>query len=135
MASRWSQDVYIKAYRFAAEAHWNRSKKQHVPGTDIPYLMHFSMVAMEVIPALEKETGLNGNLAVQCALLHDTIEDTDTTPMMTWSNHSGPWLQTASSLSPRMTRLARISPTINAKRARWRTALRESKNNQRRSGS
>jgi (p)ppGpp synthase/HD superfamily hydrolase len=79
MASKWSQDVYIKAYRFAAEAHWGRSKKQRVPGTDIPYLMHFSMVAMEVIAALEKETGLDGNLAVQCALLHDTIEDTDTT--------------------------------------------------------
>jgi (p)ppGpp synthase/HD superfamily hydrolase len=79
MASEWSQDIYIKAYRFAAEVHWNRKKKQVVPGTDIPYLMHFSLVAMEVIAALDKEPGLDGNLAVQCALLHDTIEDTDTT--------------------------------------------------------
>ena len=54
MASEWSQDIYINAYRFAAEAHWNRKKKQVVPGTDIPYLMHFSLVAMEVIAALEK---------------------------------------------------------------------------------
>ena len=77
MASEWSQDVY--AYRFAAEAHWNSGNKQLVPGTDIPYLMHFSLVAMEVIAALEKEAGLDGNLAVQCALLHDTIEDTDVT--------------------------------------------------------
>lgn len=76
MASEWSQDIYIRAYRFAAEAHWNSRKKQIVPGTDIPYLMHFSMVAMEVIAALEKESALDGNLAVQCALLHDTIEDT-----------------------------------------------------------
>ncbi|MFC1856877.1 HD domain-containing protein [Thermodesulfobacteriota bacterium] len=79
MASEWSQDVYINAYRFAAEAHWKSGNKQLVPGTDIPYLMHFSLVAMEVIAALEKEAGLNGDLAVQCALLHDTIEDTDTT--------------------------------------------------------
>ena len=79
MASEWSQDIYINAYRFAAEAHWNSENKQLVPGTDIPYLMHFSRVAMEVIAALEKEAGLDGNLAVQCALLHDTIEDTDTT--------------------------------------------------------
>ena len=79
MASEWSQDVYINAYRFAAEAHWKSDNKQLVPGTDIPYLMHFSLVAMEVIAALEKEAGLDGNLAVQCALLHDTIEDTDTT--------------------------------------------------------
>ena len=79
MASEWSQDIYISAYRFAAAAHWNSKKKQIVPGTDIPYLMHFSLVAMEVIAALEKESGLDGNLAVHCALLHDTIEDTETT--------------------------------------------------------
>lgn len=78
MASIWSQDVYINAYRFAAEAHWSTEKKQIVPGTEIPYLMHFSLVAMEVIAALGVESGLNGNLAVQCALLHDTIEDTNT---------------------------------------------------------
>jgi len=79
MASEWSQDIYIRAYRFAAAAHWNSNNKQLVPGSDIPYLMHFSIVAMEVIAALEKEAGLDGNLAVQCALLHDTIEDTETT--------------------------------------------------------
>ena len=79
MASEWSQDIYISAYRFAAEAHWNSKIKQVVPGTDIPYLMHFSMVSMEVIAVLEKESDLDGDLAVQCALLHDTIEDTDTT--------------------------------------------------------
>lgn len=79
MASEWSQDIYINAYRFAAEAHWNSKKRQVVPGTDIPYLMHFSLVAMEVIAALDKEAGFDGNLAVQCALLHDTIEDTGTT--------------------------------------------------------
>jgi (p)ppGpp synthase/HD superfamily hydrolase len=75
----WSQDSYLKAYWFAAKAHWNSTNRQVVPGTDIPYLMHFSFVAMEVIAALEKESGLDGNLAIQCALLHDTIEDTDTT--------------------------------------------------------
>lgn len=79
MGSDWSPDVYIKAYRYAAAAHWNSDTQQLVSGTDIPYLMHFSMVAMEVIAALGKEPDLDGNLAVQCALLHDTIEDTDTT--------------------------------------------------------
>ena len=77
MPSNWSQDIYIKAYKFAAKAHWD--KTQLVPGTDIPYLMHFSFVAMEIVAALAVESGLNGNLAVQCALLHDTMEDTDVT--------------------------------------------------------
>ena len=34
---------------------------------------------MEVTAALEKERALDGNLAVQCTLPHDTMEDTDTT--------------------------------------------------------
>jgi (p)ppGpp synthase/HD superfamily hydrolase len=33
------------------------------------------MVSMEVIAGLQAESGLDGNLAVQCALLHDVIED------------------------------------------------------------
>ena len=75
MTSTWSQDLYIKAYRFAADAH----NGQLFPGTELPYIMHISFVAMEVIAALENDHGLDGNLAVQCALLHDTLEDTCTT--------------------------------------------------------
>jgi len=74
-SSRWSQDAYIKAYRFAAERH----KGQLVPDTEWSYLAHLSMVSMEIIAALNYETDMNGNLAVQVAILHDTIEDTDTT--------------------------------------------------------
>jgi (p)ppGpp synthase/HD superfamily hydrolase len=77
MPSDWSQDAYIQAYRFAAQAHWE--KHQLVPGTRIPYLMHFTLVAMEIVAALAVEPSLDGNLSVQCALLHDTLEDTDTT--------------------------------------------------------
>jgi len=76
MSTNWSQDLYIQAYRFAAQAHWE--KHQRVPGTRIPYLMHFSLVAMEIMAALAVESGLDGDLSVQCALLHDTLEDTDT---------------------------------------------------------
>lgn len=68
----WSQDVYIKALLFAANAH----NGQKVPGTDFPYLTHLSMVSMEVTAALAVEEGLDGNLAIQCALLHDVLEDT-----------------------------------------------------------
>jgi (p)ppGpp synthase/HD superfamily hydrolase len=60
--------------RFAATAH----NGQRVPGSELPYLMHLSLVAMEVIAALGQETGRNENLAVQCALLHDVVEDTET---------------------------------------------------------
>jgi len=37
------------------------------------------MVSMEIMAALNHETDIDGDLAVQAAILHDTIEDTDTT--------------------------------------------------------
>jgi (p)ppGpp synthase/HD superfamily hydrolase len=71
----WSQEGYTKAYRFAANAH----NGQLVPGTDLPYIMHISFVSMEVIVCLEIERHHDGDFAVQCALLHDVIEDTHVT--------------------------------------------------------
>jgi (p)ppGpp synthase/HD superfamily hydrolase len=70
----WSQESYIKAYRFAAIAH----QGQKIPGSNIPYIMHLSFVSMEIIAALSVEREHDGDLAIQCAILHDTIEDTDT---------------------------------------------------------
>jgi (p)ppGpp synthase/HD superfamily hydrolase len=75
MTSNWNPEVYIKACRFAAIAH----RGQIVPGSDLPYLLHLNFVSMEIIAALSLESGSDGDLAIQCALLHDTIEDTDTT--------------------------------------------------------
>jgi (p)ppGpp synthase/HD superfamily hydrolase len=71
----WSQDGCVRAYRFAAEAH----QGQTVPGTALPYIMHVSLVSMEVMAALQAEPGHEGDLAVQCALLHDVIEDAGVT--------------------------------------------------------
>lgn len=73
--NNWSQEAYIKAYRFAAEKHIG----QKVPGTDWSYLAHLSMVSMEVMAALSHETDKDGNIVIQVAILHDTIEDTDAT--------------------------------------------------------
>jgi (p)ppGpp synthase/HD superfamily hydrolase len=71
MNQTWSQESYIKALRYAADAH----NGQLWPGTDLPYLVHLSMVAMEVIAAVGREGVENPDLAVQCALLHDVVED------------------------------------------------------------
>lgn len=69
----WSQELYIKTLEFAAHAHI----EQKLTGHDLPYIVHPVNVCMEVIAALEAEPDNDGNLAVQCALLHDVIEDTD----------------------------------------------------------
>lgn len=75
MKSNWDRELYIKACRFAAQAHLG----QLIPNSELPYLLHLNLVSMEVLTALSAEAGHDGDLAVQCALLHDTIEDTDTT--------------------------------------------------------
>ncbi|RCJ42182.1 phosphohydrolase [Nostoc minutum NIES-26] len=75
MKQNWSQETYIKAYEFAAQAH----QGQKMPGSEIPYIMHLSFVSMEVIAALNVETKNDGDLAIQCSVLHDTVEDTGTT--------------------------------------------------------
>ncbi|MCJ8271434.1 MAG: hypothetical protein MJK04_18805, partial [Psychrosphaera sp.] len=79
-AIMWDQDQYIKAWNFASVAH----NQQLVPGTDNPYINHIGLVAMEVMSACSRQTIVRSTseqatLAVLCALLHDTIEDTTTT--------------------------------------------------------
>ncbi|MGK5093355.1 HD domain-containing protein [Deltaproteobacteria bacterium TL4] len=71
----WSQERYSEAWRFAAEVH----NHQQLPGSDLPYLTHIGWVTMEVTAILSVEHVHDPNLAIQCALLHDVIEDTATT--------------------------------------------------------
>lgn len=71
----WSQDRVMAASLFAARAHAG----QLVPGSELPYLLHVTQVALEVTAALQAEPGHDADLAIQCALLHDTVEDTPVT--------------------------------------------------------
>jgi guanosine-3',5'-bis(diphosphate) 3'-pyrophosphohydrolase len=72
MSSPWSQDLYLKAFHFAARAH----RWQLYPGTMIPYILHLSFVSMELMAACAAGESFDSDLALQCALLHDTLEDT-----------------------------------------------------------
>jgi (p)ppGpp synthase/HD superfamily hydrolase len=69
----WDSEVYKKALQFAAVAHRN----QKVPGGDIPYITHVVQVCQEVMSAYLQGPSFDVNLSIQCALLHDTIEDTE----------------------------------------------------------
>jgi (p)ppGpp synthase/HD superfamily hydrolase len=70
----FSPDRYVAAMRFAATRH----RDQVVTGTQLPYVTHVVSVAAEVISAIEADPVPDPDLAVSCALLHDTIEDTPT---------------------------------------------------------
>ncbi len=74
MPNLWSQDVYLRALRFAALAHG----EQKVPGTALPYVVHVTSVAMETSACVAAEGADDPDLAVACALLHDVLEDTAT---------------------------------------------------------
>lgn len=68
------QEIYQKAIKFAAEKH----KNQKVPGTNSNYLLHISNVGMEVLIAYYVSKDFDIDYAIQMALLHGTLEDTET---------------------------------------------------------
>jgi guanosine-3',5'-bis(diphosphate) 3'-pyrophosphohydrolase len=70
-----TQTAYQNAIKFAAVKHG----EQTIPGTTISYVVHLSNVAMEILLASHYSPAFNVTLAVQIALLHDTLEDTTTT--------------------------------------------------------
>ena len=73
--NHWDQDKYQIAWNFASTVH----NGQTLPGSDIPYINHLGLVAMEAMAVITKNEILNPNLLVLCALLHDSIEDTSST--------------------------------------------------------
>jgi guanosine-3',5'-bis(diphosphate) 3'-pyrophosphohydrolase len=70
----WNQDLYQKALGFAGYAH----RDQLVPGKEYNYVVHICNVAAEVMRSSVSENIEKIDIAVQCALLHDVLEDTDT---------------------------------------------------------
>jgi guanosine-3',5'-bis(diphosphate) 3'-pyrophosphohydrolase len=70
------QSKYQKAIKFAAKKH--ADKNQVIPGTTLPYVVHLSNVVMEVLIAAANTEKFDSGYAVQVALLHDVLEDTDT---------------------------------------------------------
>jgi len=66
------QDIYSKAIIFAAKAH----RGQSIPGSEIPYIVHCARVCYEAVSVAEQRKDLDHKLLINCALLHDTLEDT-----------------------------------------------------------
>ena len=69
------QESYNKALSFAAMKH----EGQTLPGTNLPYLIHVTSVAMELLVAGAHTMNFDVPFSVSVALLHDTLEDTPVT--------------------------------------------------------
>lgn len=71
----WTLETYQTTLYFAAQAHG----EQKMPGSTQPYVVHLSTVCMTTLLANSYTEGYDTDFAMQCALLHDTIEDTHIT--------------------------------------------------------
>lgn len=77
--SNESPDLLSKAWNFAAHYHQGQTYGGPEAGMQIDYMQHLASVALELIWVLPAAPELDGHLAIQCALLHDVIEDTAAT--------------------------------------------------------
>jgi (p)ppGpp synthase/HD superfamily hydrolase len=69
-------EICQTAWIFASRKH----RSQLYPGSEqLPYLTHIGAVLLELLPALRENAELDADTAICCALLHDTVEDTETT--------------------------------------------------------
>lgn len=76
--SDWSIEAYEKAWQFAALAHKGQTYKGRTPEVNYDYITHIGMVTTRVLQGVRATPEANADLAIQCALLHDTLEDTPT---------------------------------------------------------
>jgi (p)ppGpp synthase/HD superfamily hydrolase len=77
--SRWNADDLQRAWAFATRQHSGQTYGGQNPGEQVEYVSHIGNVFMEVCWALQTDTSANLDLALQCAVLHDTVEDTGAT--------------------------------------------------------
>lgn len=73
----WSPDRFADAWSYAARLHQGQSYGGPGEGERVDYLEHIGRVAAEVMWAAADAD--DAELAVLCAVLHDTLEDTATT--------------------------------------------------------
>lgn len=69
----WDQELFKKAVDFAAKAHG----EQKIRGSGAPYVVHLVKVAAEVLCVADGSFDVD--FALQCALLHDSVEDAGVT--------------------------------------------------------
>lgn len=73
----WSIDELQKAWYLASQLHGGQKYGSSNKGEQIEYLNHIGSVTFEILKAVGEEKGMDADLAIKCAILHDTIEDTE----------------------------------------------------------
>ncbi|MGB1207320.1 MAG: HD domain-containing protein [Chitinophagales bacterium] len=72
----WSIDELQKTWQLASRLHNGQKYGGQKKGEQIEYLNHIGSVVFEIMAAVNHEKNMNADLAIKCAILHDSIEDT-----------------------------------------------------------
>jgi len=73
---QWSIDEIQKIWQLASKLHNGQKYGGFSDGEQVEYLNHIGSVVFEVLNAIQHTENINADLAIKCAILHDTIEDT-----------------------------------------------------------
>ena len=79
MKNNWSINELNEAWMFAAKLHNGQKYGGQKQGEDIEYLSHIGSVVFEIMNLQNSIENFDANLALICAILHDTIEDSSIT--------------------------------------------------------
>jgi (p)ppGpp synthase/HD superfamily hydrolase len=72
----WSIDRLQELWQVATELHEGQTYGSAQKGRRTEYLNHIGSVTFEILAAIAESPDLDADLALACAVLHDTVEDT-----------------------------------------------------------
>jgi (p)ppGpp synthase/HD superfamily hydrolase len=79
MKKHISIDEIQKTWQLVSKLHDGQKYGGSKDKEQVEYINHIGSVVLEILTAINNTENMNSDLAVKCALLHDTIEDTDFT--------------------------------------------------------
>lgn len=76
---KWSIDNLQKTWYLISKLHQGQKYGGDEENLQIEYINHIGSVTFEIINSFNFEENIDADFAISCALLHDTIEDTEVT--------------------------------------------------------
>ena len=75
----WRIDEIQKIWQLASKLHNGQKYGGYNDGEKVEYINHIGSVVFEILNTIQSTENINSDLALKCAILHDTIEDTTLT--------------------------------------------------------
>jgi len=73
----WSIDEVQRVWNLASRLHEGQKYGGQREGEEVDYLSHIGSVTFEILNAISRDEEMHADLAIKCAILHDSIEDTE----------------------------------------------------------